>query len=81
MDLFLLLYTNRDIIVWIGKGIGEVGVDENEKILVRVNEKYFRPTEVETLLGDSTKAKNILNWEPKNSFEELVKDMVQNDLQ
>ena len=45
-----------------------------------VDERYFRPTEVETLVGDATKAKEKLNWSPKISFEELVKEMVDEDL-
>jgi len=47
---------------------------------VVVDERYFRPTEVETLLGDPSKAKEKLNWSPKTSFEELVKEMVEEDL-
>ena len=49
-------------------------------VLVKINKKYYRPAEVDLLLGDSTKARNELKWEPKTSFEELVKKMVKNDL-
>ena len=49
-------------------------------VLVRIDPRYFRPTEVETLLGDPSKAKEKLGWEPKVSFEELVKEMVSEDL-
>jgi len=63
-------------IKWEGKGIDEKGIDENTgRTLIRVNPKYFRPTEVETLLGDYTKAKEKLGWAPTISFEDLVKDM------
>ena len=69
-------------IKWKGKSINEVGIDtKTNKIIIRVDKKYFRPTEVETLLGDSTKAKNKLNWQPKISFQELVTEMVLSDLE
>lgn len=63
-------------IEWKGEGLDEVGYDvfSGNKIIV-VDPKYFRPAEVETLLGDSTKAKQKLGWEPKISFDELVEDM------
>lgn len=68
-------------IVWEGAGVDEVGRDANTlKILVRVNPKYFRPTEVDLLLGDATKAKEKLGWTPKVTFDELVKEMVEADL-
>ena len=50
------------------------------KVLVKIDPRYFRPTEVETLLGDSTKARTQLNWRPEVSFEALVKEMVEADL-
>jgi GDPmannose 4,6-dehydratase len=63
-------------IVWEGEGLDEVGIDKNTKrAVVKVSPKYFRPAEVETLLGDATKAKEKLGWEPKISFEQLVEDM------
>ncbi|WP_417833469.1 GDP-mannose 4,6-dehydratase [Thalassospira xiamenensis] len=65
---------------WEGKGINEKGFDSSGKCIVSVDPSYFRPTEVETLLGDATKAKEKLNWEPKISFEELVSEMVSEDL-
>jgi GDPmannose 4,6-dehydratase len=69
-------------IKWKGKGINEVGINaKTNNIIVRIDKKYFRPTEVETLLGDSTKAKEKLNWTPKISFVELVKEMVKSDLE
>jgi GDPmannose 4,6-dehydratase len=63
-------------VVWEGEGLNEVGIDKNtRKTIIKVNPKYFRPAEVETLLGDATKAKEKLGWEPKISFEQLVEDM------
>jgi GDPmannose 4,6-dehydratase len=63
-------------IVWEGEDLNEVGIDKNtKKTIIKVNPKYLRPAEVETLLGDATKAKKVLGWEPKISFEQLVEDM------
>ena len=63
-------------IVWMGKGLNEFGYDLNtKKEVIRVDPKYFRPAEVETLLGDASKAKERLGWEPKTSFKQLVEDM------
>jgi len=59
-----------------------VGIDsETNNIIIRIDKRYFRPTEVETLLGDSTKAKNKLNWYPKISFQELVREMMSKDME
>jgi GDPmannose 4,6-dehydratase len=64
-------------IKWRGEGINEIGYDSvTEKINVTISEKYFRPAEVDELLGDYSKAKRELGWEPKISFKELVKEMV-----
>ena len=66
---------------WQGSGVNEKGVDKaTGKVLVDVSPKYFRPAEVETLLGDCTKAKTQLGWSPKTSFKELVEMMMENDL-
>ena len=63
-------------IVWLNEGLDTVGYDRNsKKIVIRVDPKYFRPAEVETLLGDASKAKEKLGWEPKISFKQLVEDM------
>ena len=63
-------------IVWEGEGLEEVGIDKNTgRKVIDVNPKYFRPAEVETLLGDASKAKKKLGWEPKTSFKQLVEDM------
>jgi GDPmannose 4,6-dehydratase len=68
-------------IYWKGKGINEVGINKNnKKIIIRINKKYFRPTEVESLLGDCSKAKKVLKWKPKISFQNLVEEMVIEDL-
>ncbi|KAL6077340.1 GDP-mannose 4,6-dehydratase [Balamuthia mandrillaris] len=68
-------------ILWEGEGLNEVGRNaENGKIRVRVDENYFRPTEVDSLLGDASKAKKLLGWSPKVTFKELVKEMVEDDL-
>ncbi len=67
-------------ITWKGEGIAEKGYDESGKCIVAVDPRYFRPTEVETLLGDPTKAKIKLGWEPKISFTEMVKEMAKEDL-
>jgi GDPmannose 4,6-dehydratase len=68
------------LIQWEGKGVNEKGYDFNGKCIVAVDPRYFRPAEVETLLGDPSKAKNKLGWAPKTSFEELVAEMVREDL-
>jgi GDPmannose 4,6-dehydratase len=66
---------------WDGYGVNETGTDTaTGKIIIRVDLRYFRPTEVETLLGDSAKAREKLGWVPKISFEELVREMVAHDL-
>ena len=67
-------------ISWKGEGVDEKGFDTNGKCIVAVDPRYFRPTEVETLLGDATKAKQKLGWTPKISFEQLVTEMVRTDL-
>jgi GDPmannose 4,6-dehydratase len=69
-------------IQWEGEGIDEKGIDANSgKVLVEVDSKYFRPAEVEQLLGDPTKAREVLGWNPRStSFEELVRLMVRSDM-
>ena len=67
-------------ILWKGKGINEVGIRaDNGKTVIRIDERYFRPTEVDLLLGDSKRAFKELNWEPKTSLEEIIKEMISND--
>jgi len=66
---------------WEGEGVDEKGYDvETGNLIVAVDPRYFRPTEVETLLGDPTKAKELLGWEPKITFEEMVYEMMENDI-
>ena len=69
-------------LTWKGQGIDETGVDlESGKAIISIDSRYFRPAEVETLLGDASKARNKLGWFPKVSFDELVQEMVSNDLE
>ncbi|MFW6679570.1 GDP-mannose 4,6-dehydratase [Lacrimispora sp. AGF001] len=73
-------YANMDI-EWQGTGIEEVGIDKSTgKIVVKVNSKFFRPAEVEVLLGNPKKAESVLEWRRKIDFDNLVKRMVENDL-
>jgi GDPmannose 4,6-dehydratase len=65
---------------WEGDGVEEKGFDGSGRQIVCVDKRYFRPTEVESLLGDATKAKTKLGWAPKISFRELVSEMVEADL-
>jgi GDPmannose 4,6-dehydratase len=67
-------------ITWQGEGVNEIGVADNGNVIVRVDARYFRPTEVETLLGDPSKAKEKLGWTPTTTFHELVAEMVREDL-
>lgn len=61
---------------WEGEGLDEIGINANTgKVIIRVDPKYFRPAEVETLLGDPSKAKSVLGWEPEYTFDALVEDM------
>ena len=64
---------------WTGKGINTKAFDNNGKCIIQCDKRYYRPTEVETLLGDSSKAKKLLKWKPKISFKNLVKEMVESD--
>ena len=68
-------------IEWKGRGINEKGYDDTSgKCIVAVSPRYFRPTEVETLLGDASKAKKLLGWTPKTSFQDLICEMMNADL-
>jgi GDPmannose 4,6-dehydratase len=67
-------------IAWEGRGVNEVGIDPGTgRTLVEVDPRYFRPTEVNHLEGDPTRAREQLGWEPKFSFDDLVRDMVESD--
>tara|TARA_Y100000389_G_scaffold197899_1_gene233389 strand:- start:11430 stop:12464 length:1035 start_codon:yes stop_codon:yes gene_type:complete len=79
-DFINLASENLDMkINWKGKNLNEIGTYDG-KVIIKVDPRYFRPTEVETLLGDASKAKEKLNWVPKISFEQLVKEMIEKDL-
>jgi len=68
-------------IIWEGEGINEIGRRaDNKEIVIRIDPKYYRPTEVEELIGDASKARKLLNWEPKISLEEIISEMVKEDL-
>ncbi|XP_058125627.1 GDP-mannose 4,6 dehydratase [Anopheles ziemanni] len=74
-------YIGREI-EWRGTGVDEVGVEKGtDTVRVRINSKFFRPTEVDLLLGDASKAKAQLGWSPKVTFQELIKDMMAADIQ
>ncbi len=66
---------------WEGEGVDEKGFDQNGNCILEVDPRYFRPTEVETLLGDPSNAREKLGWTPKITFEEMVQEMMQNDLE
>ena len=66
-------------LTWKGKGVEESATDAKGKIVVRVDPTYFRPTEVDSLLGDASKARSKLGWAPKTSFKELVREMCEED--
>ena len=71
---------NNKAIIWEGSGVNEIGRRADTKeIVIRIDPRYFRPTEVDELLGDSSKAKNKLGWEPKTSLEELIEEMISKD--
>ena len=68
-------------LTWQGCREQEHGVDRDGRIIVAVDPRYYRPTEVETLLGDASKARLELNWRPRTTFAELVREMAEEDLQ
>jgi len=71
----------RDI-EWRGNGVDEIGIDKKtQEVLVEIDDRYFRPTEVDILCGDATKAHTKLNWHHQTGFEELVSDMVTSDME
>jgi len=72
-------YINNKI-EWVGEGLEEIAIDKNGLVVVRINPEYFRPSEVEILIGNSIKAKNILGWEPKYKFKDLIKHMMDYEL-
>ena len=66
-------------ITWKGKGLNEKAYDNNNNVIIECSRKYFRPTEVETLLGNAAKARRILKWKPRVQIKDLVKEMVNAD--
>ena len=72
--------TNEEGIIWQGEGINEVGIRaDSGEVVIRIDSRYFRPTEVDQLLGDSSKAYNKLGWEPETTLEELINEMIASD--
>ena len=67
-------------IAWEGNGVGEVALNKGGQVIVAIDPRYFRPTEVESLLGDASKAHRELGWAPQTSFEEMVAEMTEADL-
>ena len=75
-------YSEGQGIIWENKGLDEIGIRADTKeIVIKIDARYFRPTEVDELLGDATKAKRKLNWIPKTNLEELISEMVNYDMQ
>ncbi len=71
----------KEPIIWKGKGLEEIGIrSDNGKVVIKIDPRYFRPTEVETLLGDPSKAKKKLGWVPKISLRELISEMIKKDI-
>ena len=66
-------------IKWKGKGLNETALDKNGKAVIKIDKNYFRPSEVDSLLGDSAKAKKVLNWRPKINLKQLIKEMIINE--
>lgn len=67
-------------IVWNGGGVDECGTDETGRVVVRINRDFYRPAEVDLLVGDSSKARNVLGWAPTSTFHQLVSRMIQHDV-
>lgn len=66
-------------ITWSGTGVDEIGTDESGRVILRINKEFYRPAEVELLIGDSSKAKKVFGWSPKTSFKDLVSKMIHYD--
>ena len=76
-----LAFSNLNMqLEWEGEGINEKGANKNGKIRVEIDKHYFRPTEVDSLLGDASYAQKLIGWEPQIDFETLVTEMVEHDL-
>ena len=59
--------------------MNEVALDKNGKAIIKIDKNYFRPSEVDSLLGNSSKAKRVLNWKPKTNIKQLIKEMIMNE--
>ena len=68
--------------IWEGEGLNEIGRrSDNGMVVIKIDPRYFRPCEVDTLLGDSTKAKLELGWEPKVKLSQMIQEMIESDLE
>jgi GDPmannose 4,6-dehydratase len=68
-------------LIWKNKGLKEIAINKlTNKIIIKVDQKYFRETEVDNLIGDFSKAKKMLKWKPKYSFDKLIDDMIYDEL-
>ena len=88
-DIVSLVFSKLDMpLKWEGDGLEEIGiVDSNTKypkmegkVVVRIDERYFRPSEVDILIGDSAKARNKLGWKPEYSFDDIINEMINEEL-
>ena len=80
-DIINLVFSKLNMkLTWKNKGLDELGIIENDKIVIRIDPKYFRPSEVDSLEGDATKAKEILNWTPEYTFENIIDEMILHEL-
>jgi len=68
-------------ITWKGEGVDEIGINQQGEEVIKIDPRYFRPTEVEFLLSDPAKANNILGWKIETPFEDLVREMVERDIE
>ena len=72
---------NNPSIIWEGKGINEIGKrGDTKEIVIKIDQRYFRPTEVDELCGDASKARQKLGWKPSISLEKMIEEMIENDL-
>ena len=85
MKLYMMNYTYfvtiKIKLIWKGKGLNEKAYDKNNKIIVECDRNYFRPLDVNTLLGDSSKARKELKWKPKIDINMLIDEMIENELE
>jgi len=81
-DIITIVFSKLGMnISWEGDGINEIAkIKDNGKIVVKIDSKYFRPCEVDTLIGDPTKAKQVLNWKPIYTFDDIINEMLQEEL-